>query len=382
MAAALDDDTRIEGLSPREVAGVLDCLGAGPGAPELTPAEIDRVIRQVLVTDAMGFAIQRGIRPAQPALRAALHAARLPYKARALQQNAALLARAARVSAALAAAGVEHLVLKGPLRQEQIYGDRFVRPSKDVDLLVRPREFAGAVAALERAGFETAHPEDIRFWWRTFAGQVHLVRRDDPGWSVDLHHRLQQPEVEQPAATARFFAAARPVPVGAQALPVPDPGHAALISAMNIVKALHKRDPRAATEWRRNTIVHACDLHADLGDADPARVRAFLEAAGDHGLAGTAYLALRVRQALFGVPVPAMAGWRRPPLAGIPDGDLVHLVLAPNLVRRWPKPHELIAALCAPRPRRMVQHLAWYATSSAVRRSMHTARRVRQRLRP
>lgn len=81
--------------------------------------------------------------------------------------------------------GIASMLLKGAAAAEVLYGDRALRPMRDVDLLVGPRDVEAALAAARRAGFEaTALP-----------GAPHhappLARRDARGTvSLEIHHRL------------------------------------------------------------------------------------------------------------------------------------------------------------------------------------------------
>jgi hypothetical protein len=65
---------------------------------------------------------------------------------------------AAQVVAALRAAGIDALVLKGPILARWLYADGTPRPYDDVDLLVAPRHLGAAYRVVERIG---ADPVDL-----------------------------------------------------------------------------------------------------------------------------------------------------------------------------------------------------------------------------
>jgi hypothetical protein len=90
----------------------------------------------------------------------------------------------ARVAAALADAGIAWVVVKGPAVVELLYAGAGGRGYRDLDLLVEPSDFRGALAALETAGYA---PMD-RNWSvlrREMRGEVHY--RGESGHELDVH---------------------------------------------------------------------------------------------------------------------------------------------------------------------------------------------------
>ena len=120
------------------------------------------------------------------------------FELQALKTNTRILAAIGDVLGVLQGARIPVVVLKGPPLQQQLYGTFFLRPSGDLDLLVHRQDFKRCIAALGQLGFSSGH--DISFWWRNFLGQEHLVRPGRLSWSIDLHHRVQQPDSSNPAA--------------------------------------------------------------------------------------------------------------------------------------------------------------------------------------
>jgi hypothetical protein len=99
----------------------------------------------------------------------------------------ALFAALACVLAALAAVGVEPIVLKGPALASTIYPTRDLRPFGDLDLLIRPDDVAradGALRALEYAPYSNK-PTEVDDFHRVYA---------QPGRDcvVELHTDLLQ----------------------------------------------------------------------------------------------------------------------------------------------------------------------------------------------
>lgn len=91
--------------------------------------------------------------------------------------------------------GVEILPLKGPVLADLLYGEVSLRPSDDLDLLVRREEFSRAEALLAELGFEPASNADD--YHRNF-------RRN--GIFVELHFAIASPSAphfDLPGAWAR-----------------------------------------------------------------------------------------------------------------------------------------------------------------------------------
>ncbi len=97
-------------------------------------------------------------------------------------RNVAIDRLAAEIATAFAAAGIETLVLKGPVLAAWLYPGE-IRPYGDADLMVAPRDWEAAVAILERLGFADhlgplAHPR-----MESFASTAFLRGEDN----LDLH---------------------------------------------------------------------------------------------------------------------------------------------------------------------------------------------------
>ena len=111
-------------------------------------------------------------------------------------RNLALGKELVQVSRELGAQGIEHLVYKGPLLAQMLYGSLALRPSRDIDLIVRPEQAKQAFAALEKIGY--VEKDNLSARQRSamirFASEQCLARERI---EVDLHWRLA------PAATMR-----------------------------------------------------------------------------------------------------------------------------------------------------------------------------------
>lgn len=83
-------------------------------------------------------------------------------------------------------AGIEFLVLKGPVMALQAYGDLALRPYTDLDILIRARDFARAYDLLLQSGYEPASkidPMQRELWLRT-DNHFPFTRQGD---GIELH---------------------------------------------------------------------------------------------------------------------------------------------------------------------------------------------------
>jgi hypothetical protein len=88
---------------------------------------------------------------------------------------------------ALEMAGVDHLVVKGPVLAEAVYSRPDLRNFKDVDLVVRPEDFGDAVRALEGGGIPMLD-RNWRLVHEQMRGQLHFQL--PRGTVLDLHWHL------------------------------------------------------------------------------------------------------------------------------------------------------------------------------------------------
>jgi hypothetical protein len=106
--------------------------------------------------------------------------------------NQRLLLNAQQAIAALAAAGVDPMTLKGGAMTLRYYRDFSLRPMEDVDLMVRHEDAARAIEALRGAGFTPADQwlADRGFSTvvRRYVHAAHFKHRD--GLALDLHWNL------------------------------------------------------------------------------------------------------------------------------------------------------------------------------------------------
>jgi hypothetical protein len=108
----------------------------------------------------------------------------------ALSQQADLL----RTAALLGAAGFAPVALKGAWLARHAYPEPAQRPMRDIDLLVRREEVLEAFAVLQEAGYSQLMPAEM-----ALADILRLEKHLPPlrapgGTSIELHHRLWEPD--------------------------------------------------------------------------------------------------------------------------------------------------------------------------------------------
>ena len=88
----------------------------------------------------------------------------------------------------LADSGIDVRILKGPAFGSLDYPDRIMRPTGDLDLLVRSEELPAAVAALCRSGGRIVDPEPVVAYAQTIGKSTTVTMPD--GLEIDLHRML------------------------------------------------------------------------------------------------------------------------------------------------------------------------------------------------
>ena len=182
----------LEGL----LAGLRLALGAGNAAEHRTslfgvadwPALAALAAHHRVGTLFLEGLGKGGVRPPDPAVERALAQQRRQDTLRGMRQLAAM----ERVTAALAAAGIRSLVLKGLPLGQRIYGRPFAKSSIDIDLLVPEGAFSAAGRTLRELGWRLAMPDfretPARMRWYDSVQKEHVYTNTDS--KIELHRRL------------------------------------------------------------------------------------------------------------------------------------------------------------------------------------------------
>ncbi len=227
--------------------------------------------------------------------------------------------------AALAAAGVEPILLKGPSITRWLYADGSPRAYSDTDLIVAPRDAPRAQTVLTSLGFE---PSDTSERLGTPIHADTWLRSRDSAM-VDLHRSLAGAEAEPYVVWARLAERTTSLAVGSVECRVLDRVGLALHIALHA--AFHAADGEQPAEDLRRAL-------ARLHDAD---WREAADLAARIGASSTMSLGLRLDSE--GAQVADRIGLAPPPLvelrlaaAGAPPTALgiAHLTRAPGVAAK------------------------------------------------
>lgn len=148
---------------------------------------------------------------------------------------------ASEISRRLNAHNIEHIHIKGPLQQIELYDDILRKPSADVDILVHPKDQSEAVACIENAGFSLLDSH-ISLWWRHYLQERHF-RRSGSETIVDLHHGLKQPGLPTIHGIHRIIEDSREVSFEGFDFRIPHARHLVLLTSISLCKAFLSREP-------------------------------------------------------------------------------------------------------------------------------------------
>lgn len=221
-----------------------------------------------------------------------------------------------RLAAALEAAGVANVPLKGPLLARSLHGDPGMRFSRDIDVLVAREDLGRAIAALEPLGWRPKHG----------AGRpiLHLTLTHAAGLpEVELHWRVHWYETE---FSARALARAQPGPGGVRRLQGDGELAALLLYHARDGFAGLRHAIDAAAWWDAHAGAHDGVLLAQVVRDHPALTRALSASA-------------MVLEQLVGVPADRLV----PATPGLPWGGRRAAALANPLMRG--KPQQITAEI-------------------------------------
>lgn len=282
------------------------------------------------------------------------------YRRRTVSMNSSGIMDSLAIHQALRERHIDFVFLKGPFQQQLLYGDHFMKPSGDVDILVSQAGFAKAREALRAMGYEVAG-KSRSLWWLRFLGEQHMIRGDDARPStVDLHYRLQQPGSPSPRDTDGFLRRRREVGIAGNHVPFISASDTLLLSCISVAKAFFNREPCAG---------YVCDVRASAGRLGEAEQRDLLDYAAGQGLEDTLLLGLRAADVLFGGAGTLLSERATRILSRIDDADLLHMVIAPWLSSlRWPLRRTVLWELCGRAPVRYLAEAGWAASADLSRR--------------
>ena len=161
------------------------------------------------------------------------------------------LARTAEVVRLLRQAGIQSIILKGPLLAHDLYGDVALRVAGDIDVLVRDRDLLTAAQTLAASGYRsgtllTTHNVARE---RKRSHELGMAHPDDDTL-VELHAAIAQPHYGYDIDFEEWWRDRRPRDLGNETVWSPSLPHAYLFTALHAAK--HR--------WHRLDLV--CDMAA------------------------------------------------------------------------------------------------------------------------
>lgn len=256
-----------------------------------------------------------------------------------------------KISQALAACDVRHVVMKGPWQQISVHGTGVLRPSGDVDLFVAPQDRIKATQVVQSLHFRVFEEERM-VWWLRFLGEQHFHREED-GAVADLHHRLLRVGLPSWRYPDDVLTHAVRQGQGADCVPVPDTSSGCLLLAITIAKALLAHEPCG---WAVR------DLWLWLGKLSQGDRRDLDRAARRAGQTRSLMLALQLIHACHGFEKPV-----QPVLTNRTDSELQSIVYQPwHVPELLPRHRNLLRTLGKGRPISVLQQAAMSVLSPIV----------------
>ena len=139
--------------------------------------------------------------------------------------------------------GLPYVVIKGPLRAEQVYGAMDVRFGSDVDVFVDRSDYRQATILLEeKMGYACLVPKDD-LWWHEYLGEAPFAANQPSLTLIDLHNQLQQPGGPYPTNLPGFLQNVERRAIGRASARILSAENALMLTAISFGKALRNAEP-------------------------------------------------------------------------------------------------------------------------------------------
>jgi putative nucleotidyltransferase-like protein len=196
-----------------------------------------------------------------------------------------------RILDAFAQAGVETILVKGPIVSLLAYGDPAVRSYVDLDLLVRDRAILPASRIMTTLGFEADVPE-VAILAAKIPGE-YLFKRGGAQQIVELHTEKTFRYYPRPMRIEDLFARRRRVPLEGREIP------ALCLEDELVLNCIHG----AKHFWER--LMWPADIAAIVARHPEIAWERVRQAASEVGAERMVHVGLLLAESLLGVPVPA-----------------------------------------------------------------------------
>jgi len=206
-----------------------------------------------------------------------------------LQKSADLL----RLLTALQAAGVAALAYKGPPLAARLYDNPAIRPSADIDLLVRPSDLGKAREVLSRHGYSPMVPltAEQESWWLASECSLDFVRQGTRV-AADLHWTIVPRHYAIDMSFESLWERRRLIPFGEAQI--------ATLSAEDCLLTLAIHGGKHL--WER--LIWVCDI-SRLLEVEVIDWQCLESRATQLGVRRLLWIALRLARDLFGGELPA-----------------------------------------------------------------------------
>ena len=185
--------------------------------------------------------------------------------------NLRALTTIAKLAQAFADEGLPYVVIKGPLRAEQVYGSMDVRFGSDVDVYTDRDHYRAAAQVLEeRLGYTCLVPKDDR-WWHDYLGEAPFAATNPSAVLIDLHNQLQQPGGPYPSDLDSFVENAETRAIGRASARILSPENALMLTAISFGKAVRNAEPWIAYAHELSYALHQMPSSAEESLKDRAR---------------------------------------------------------------------------------------------------------------
>lgn len=247
-----------------------------------------------------------------------------------LRNNLLIAGELARLARLFAGRGIAMVPFKGPVLALRLYGGLALRPFTDLDLLVRPGDIPAAQELLAAAGYHPLvplHGAQERAYFRYEHDRTFVASREGGGHvTLELHWRFFARYVAFPFDLNRFRDHLDRVPLGGADIP------SLPAEELLLLLALHGAKHRwSALGW----ILDVARLPEAFPRFDWERA---VRLARESGTERVLHLALRLADALWGLPMPetVRAAVASDGVAGRLAGDVLSRLARPDEPRVMP----------------------------------------------
>lgn len=307
-------NTRSRKFVVKALRGALGFDLSGMDEPQeiLDDADVEAVAR-VAVCNKVGGLIRVGARSVGLVIPARLDEILKVDQSRAVAKNLVNLVETERVLGILGNR-LEVLVIKGPARSSEVFGQLDCRASNDIDILVRREDYDHAGHILCESGYRRGVSRDDR-WWHQHLGESPFLP-EKGHCTVDLHNKVQQPGGPSPRDLSMFFRNARIVSVANRQFAVPGPNEALLLAYVSASKAM-----RSGEFW----LGYAAEIAVTRAQMSEAERIGFCDMSARQGLARLVGYVDRVVDSIMACPrgegIPPRSHDAIADLASLPFGD-------------------------------------------------------------